>query len=349
MRLCYVSDQYNHLWPFNEQRVPKFLQDKHNHIKSFGQASRYYQSLICFVNEGDYLDSSVTDYACLFLWYLSSASWYEFSPNKILYSLVPCGGSSSGFAESIVVILASDDKKLVKAALELLDGLWCNTSAATHFDILESGLFKFLPEYFYEEQMLCYQGPNKYMMKILTSFIKESYQDSILKICKTRNISVESFQQTFIDEFLEPIKPFLEFVCSYRREYDVKKEALIFSNLITTILESSPHVEPMTQFVLSSSSLALAYTDSLALFDASNRTYDLLQSMLDGVCSWRGEYPAVQKRGRRVVAKLREEGLSDEIELFLHSFRFSQHKYSLAFIAGCLIDLFGGNIPIRAN
>ncbi|KAK2954352.1 hypothetical protein BLNAU_10684 [Blattamonas nauphoetae] len=224
MRLCYVSDQYNHLWPFNEQRVPKFLLDKHYPIQSFGQASRYYQSLICFVNEGnDLYLNGVTDYACRFLWYLSPASWYEFSPNTILHKLVPSGGSCSGFAESIVVLLASDDKKLVKAALELLDGLWCNTSAATHFDILASGRHGLSS--CHKRDMFYWQGPNKYMMKILTSFIKESYQDSTLEIWEKRNISVESFHQTFIDEFLEPIKPFIKFVCSYRREYDVKKQS----------------------------------------------------------------------------------------------------------------------------
>ncbi|KAK2954354.1 hypothetical protein BLNAU_10686 [Blattamonas nauphoetae] len=296
------------LWPFNEERPPDFLLGKYKHRKSFGQASRYYQSLICFVKERNSLYlTDVTSYACRFLWCLSPDSWYQCSPDDILYKLVPTSdGSCSGFVESIVVLLTTNDDDLVKAALKLLRDLWSNTSPATHFDILASGLFALLPEYFYEEQLLDSQAPNN----------SDSSPDSTCEICEKRNISVESFHQTFVDYFLEPIEPFLEIIFTFRREFEYEKQVLIFSNLITKILESSPHMEQMTEYILSSSSFALAYTDSLAFFESHTVTVALLDHVLDDVCSWLEEYPTVQKRERQILAKLREEGLSDEIELF---------------------------------
>ncbi|KAK2955125.1 hypothetical protein BLNAU_9854 [Blattamonas nauphoetae] len=296
------------LWKANKEGTMQaamanhFLLNKHSHIKSLDNASKYYLSLACFIEELHYLDGSMTYYACRFLRYLIPAYWNEFSPDDILYELVPVhDGSCSGFAESIVILLTSSNEDLVKAALELLDGLVCSADPANHFDLLATGLFDSLPESLYEEYMNYLQAPNKSLMNIVT--------------------------MTFIDYFLEPIKPFLEIIFTFRRQFEGENEALIFSNFLAATVEFSLIQEQKTQPVLSSSSFALAYTDSLALFDASKINSTLLHGASDCVRpSWE-EYPAVLKRGRRVFAKLREEGFSDEIELFLLAYRPSTNPF----------------------
>ncbi|KAK2953953.1 hypothetical protein BLNAU_11055 [Blattamonas nauphoetae] len=331
---------------FQANEPPKFLSDKHHHIKSFKEASTYYQSLICFVKERNSLYlTDVTFYACRFLWYLSPASWYHFSPDDILYSLVPTSdGSCSGFAESIVILLTSSDKKLVKAALELLGGLLLKTSPVTSFDILATRLFNSLQYYYFEDDIHYSQTPYFSLMNVVTMVLKVAIPETTREICEKRSISIKSFQQTFIDKLLEPIEPFLDFFFPFRRVFEKEKKVLIFSNLLAATVELSLIQKHMAQLAMSYSLIALVFTDSLALFESHNVTVTLLQSVLHGVRRWLKQNPAVLKRGRRVVAKLREEGLTDEIELFLGAYRFSQWEDRLDHMAVDLIDNFGGNI-----
>ncbi|KAK2942931.1 hypothetical protein BLNAU_22142 [Blattamonas nauphoetae] len=70
----------------------------------------------------------------------------------------------------------------------------------------------------------------------------------------------------------------------------------------------------MTLFVLSSS-IALTYTECLDCYENGHLISNLLESVREGVRAWKREGPAVRKRGQQILAKLCEEGLSDEIEL----------------------------------
>ncbi|KAK2962891.1 hypothetical protein BLNAU_1914 [Blattamonas nauphoetae] len=87
-----------------------------------------------------------------------------------------------------------------------------------------------------------------------------------------------------------------------------------FSSLFGRIVEQSSCLEEITLFVLSSS-FALAFSDNLHFFETAKLTIILLRNEMKGVHAWKNIGPAFQKRGQPILAKLRDEGLTDKIEL----------------------------------
>ncbi|KAK2948843.1 hypothetical protein BLNAU_16186 [Blattamonas nauphoetae] len=84
---------------------------------------------------------------------------------------------------------------------------------------------------------------------------------------------------------------------------------------------------------------------NLQFFKTNTLSIYLLRSLKKGLRAWRKEGPAVQKRGQQIMAKLREEGISDEIELpFQHSVLFNDRRHNI-FLGIQLIDLIDGNVP----
>ncbi|KAK2946204.1 hypothetical protein BLNAU_18880 [Blattamonas nauphoetae] len=99
--------------------------------------------------------------------------------------------------------------------------------------------------------------------------------------------------------------------------------ASAFSAFLIGLSEQSPYLPLATQFVLSSS-FALTFTDTL-LFVEDDHVLIQLQTCLPSRTSWAEDAPAVQKRGKQILAKLDEEGLSDAFERHI---RFTSPVYS---------------------
>ncbi|KAK2959009.1 hypothetical protein BLNAU_6025 [Blattamonas nauphoetae] len=148
--------------------------------------------------------------------------------------------------------------------------------------------------------------------------------------------------------FFHPIQPFLEFICRNWHQIDDSKESSTFSHLSATILEFSPLLEETTQFVLSSS-FALTFTASLVSLETAELTLDLLRSVEFGFRSWQKDDPAVRKRGQQIVTKLRDEGLSDELELHFQSCGDYSISYYHIFLGARAMTQLGGNARCWGN
>ncbi|KAK2963970.1 hypothetical protein BLNAU_1051 [Blattamonas nauphoetae] len=72
--------------------------------------------------------------------------------------------------------------------------------------------------------------------------------------------------------------------------------------------------EQITQYALSSS-LTLVFTDCIHHLELQRQTRQLILNILRGISAWQKDNRSVQKRGHQILTKLREEGISDEIEL----------------------------------
>ncbi|KAK2961667.1 hypothetical protein BLNAU_3465 [Blattamonas nauphoetae] len=150
------------------------------------------------------------------------------------------------------------------------------------------------------------------LMNIVESLLFCSIPDVSRLISQQRKTTMETFHNIFIDKFFLPITPFLEFVFKYRREIPDSRVSRSFEAILGELIKCSPFMEPMIQFVLSSS-FALVFTDSLDFFNTDDNKGTLLKKMLEGLEQWKRIPPAAQKNGRQILARLRGEGLSDEI------------------------------------
>ncbi|KAK2958918.1 hypothetical protein BLNAU_6167 [Blattamonas nauphoetae] len=131
-------------------------------------------------------------------------------------------------------------------------------------------------------------------------------------ICRYKHVSERSFKRVYITKFFNPIQPFLEYICRNRRRIEDSRNSWHFPSLIGKIVESSRDMEETTQFVLSSS-IALTCTDCPTFFETDNLTVTLLEDIRSarrqiGYCR-----PADRWRPLQILAKLRDDGLSDVV------------------------------------
>ncbi|KAK2943975.1 hypothetical protein BLNAU_21121 [Blattamonas nauphoetae] len=291
-----TSSQPNSIWSFiqayHDDKTPLFLRPL-LHFRSFEQESKVYLSLVDFIKEGNNPDNKATEKACAILENITPVLFNEVTSEQVLFELVPTpDGSCSGFTESIVLLLTRSNEMISRSILRLLDGMVSCTSPDIQFDFIATGVFEHLPQAFYEQELHL----------------------SLLQICFNGNCGKVT---TFLDKFFRPIEPFLVFVCNQRRriaEVENSEAFDDFPNLIGTIVECSPFMEEMTQFFLTSP-FAVTLLNCLHFYDNDNVTCILLEKLSEGFGQWRKDSSAVQKLGQHIVAKLREEGLTDQIEL----------------------------------
>ncbi|KAK2946270.1 hypothetical protein BLNAU_18791 [Blattamonas nauphoetae] len=325
----------------NCEETPLFLRTEPNKLTTIEQVSQLFLSLVDFVMKGCPLDENVTRQTCDLLESFAPDHSDHFSADQILYELVPKpDGSCSGFTESIIPLLTSSNEALVQATLSLLSGIVLYTSSFTHFDILETGLFKLLPQAFYEQEMHLLAKHSFSLMNLVRWFILDSESDPTRAICDERQLSIETFQHIFIDHFFHPVGPFLESVFRHRRRFVDCRTCWEWSELLGSIFECSPSLEQMTLFVLSSS-FALTFTDCVSFAGTSPFTNRLLWFVRDRISKWKKEGPAVQKRGQQILTKLSEEGLSEEFELHLRTFEDGTNERRNISMGAQLIHLLG--------
>ncbi|KAK2949705.1 hypothetical protein BLNAU_15376 [Blattamonas nauphoetae] len=135
------------------------------------------------------------------------------------------------------------------------------------------------------------------------------------------------------------------FICSHRRRIADTGDSHSFSTLDGTIFTYSLFLGQMTEFVLSSP-LALASMDCVVISETGSLTVALLWNVMKYFGAWKEDDASVEKRKQRIVAKLREEGISDVIELHIkrkYDYRFRNLRI---FLGAKLIDQLGGNAPL---
>ncbi|KAK2941033.1 hypothetical protein BLNAU_24062 [Blattamonas nauphoetae] len=316
-----TSSQPNSIWSFiqayHDDKTPLFLRPL-LHFRSFEQESKVYLSLVDFIKEGNNPDNKATEKACAILENITPVLFNEVTSEQVLFELVPTpDGSCSGFTESIVLLLTRSNEMISRSILRLLDGMVSCTSPDIQFDFIATGVFEHLPQAFYEQELHLSPPSDLFLMATVAKLLSCSTPSSTQIICRDRQLSVDTFQQTFLDKFFRPIEPFLVFVCNQRRriaEVENSEAFDDFPNLIGTIVECSPFMEEMTQFFLTSP-FAVTLLNCLHFYDNDNVTCILLEKLSEGFGQWRKDSSAVQKLGQHIVAKLREEGLTDQIEL----------------------------------
>ncbi|KAK2942556.1 putative D-isomer specific 2-hydroxyacid dehydrogenase, NAD binding domain containing protein [Blattamonas nauphoetae] len=295
---------------------PYFLRTDPESIKAINEASRSYLSLVDFIKEGNKLSDKGTRQACALLHRIENPFSRPLTAEQLFSQLVPTrDGSCSGFTNSMITLLTSSNEELIQSTLSLLShvvGMF--DLGPINFDFLASGFFSLLPQAFYEQDMHL----------------------SNRRVCQPRHISKSTYQRTFMDKFFHPIEPFLDFVCRNRRDIADSDYTWTFSYLLESIVDYSTFQVQMTQFLLSSL-LALTLTDFLLFIETDKSVGSLLWGLKNVFREWKREHPAVRKRGQQILSKLREEGISDEFELYLQNSRFTFFQDEYIFIGARVI------------
>ncbi|KAK2950642.1 hypothetical protein BLNAU_14448 [Blattamonas nauphoetae] len=327
-------------------RSPPFLHIVDpNTIRTVEDALISILSLVDFIKDGHNLNDIATQQACHLLDIITHGARNNFSGDGHIGKHVPTlVGSCSGFTESMIPLLTSSNEDIVRSALRLLAQTVTWGSKQTRFAFLETGFFTLLPRTFYEQEVHLMPSSKLFLMDIVHRFLWDSHPDYAHEILQSGQLSIDVVQQTFLNKFIHPIKPFLEYICRHRRRIPDSRKHRRFPELLAKILELSLLLEEMMQFVLSSS-FFVAFTDCLHFYETNRSTSHLLQSVVDPLSDWWKDCPVFQKRRQRIVAKLCEEGVSDEIELHMRCEGYDECEHDDVFLGAVLIGLWGGNTP----
>ncbi|KAK2942551.1 hypothetical protein BLNAU_22538 [Blattamonas nauphoetae] len=334
---------FRSLWPFNRDRTPLFLRINPRTYRTIEQLSPAYLSLVYFIKGGNKLGFIATNQACALLKQINPKFRARITFNNLLFELVPTpDGSCSGFADSLLLFLASTNTKLVQSTLSLLVDLMFFVEP-THVPLLETGFFALLPQSFYEQEVHLSSKHDLYLMQIVRGFVDLSDPNLSEDICRANHISMDSFHQTFIDKFFHPIQPFLEYACRNRRTIYKNGHHNRFQSLLESILTLSPSLEEMTQFVLSSS-IPIAYTDYLHLVEHISQIHQFYETLASITARWDRSEDRPRRR-QQIAVKLREEGVSDEIELNIRSSLYDFYEDRVVFFGARLLHKLGANAP----
>ncbi|KAK2952904.1 hypothetical protein BLNAU_12080 [Blattamonas nauphoetae] len=323
---------------------PLFLEFNPDNIRSVTLGSQPFMSLVAFVKEGNNLDHHAATQARVLLNRFRPRDDGPFTANTFLFDLVPTpDGSCSGFTESIILLITSSNEDLVIATWHLLDSIVTFATPQGRLAFLASGFFSLLPPAFYKQE-LHISTYTSCLIQIVSHFISNLHYLPRRSIVNERLRTRHSFEEIVMDKFIRPIEPFVDMMCKIRRRFYNSGRFLDWSDFFGKMIEFSPYVEPITQLVVSSS-VTLAYTDSLP-FVESDRAIDFLLRGLPRLSRvWRTNEPDILNREQQIMAKLREEGISDEIELLFQCRLLDQDEVIHFFRFGNSIRFLGRNAP----
>ncbi|KAK2959003.1 hypothetical protein BLNAU_6019 [Blattamonas nauphoetae] len=321
---------------------PFFLRTEPDDITTLDQLATLFRSLICHLEGGNSFTEMVSTRACVLLKRIVPLCREMDADPDIHFKHIHSPQSSfNRLIKSIVSLLRCSNEDLVQLTISCLCDILRRVSPSTLFDSIAAGLLSLLPHAFYQQDMHLVPHADSNLMVILYWLVCCSHPDNSRMICEKDEISTEAFQQIFMDKFIHPVEPFIEFICLNSRLIADSDDQSDFPRLLGTLVGHSPFLAQMTLSILSSS-VPFAYTASLAVFESAELTSALLHPLLDGLLEWQAEGPAVHLRSKQILAKLREDGLSDEIKFWKDTLRGSD---------GCelQVDQIGGATQDQFN
>ncbi|KAK2946205.1 hypothetical protein BLNAU_18881 [Blattamonas nauphoetae] len=145
-------------------------------VRTIRQASPLFLSLVAFVREGNNLDHKATRKACALLDKITPEDYREQAIKATFTKLVPTPDrSSSGLANSLALLLASSNEKLVESTLIFLRQILSVTPEPVLFNFIQSGFFTLLPQTFYEQELHLLPNRELHLMNIVTHVMHSKY------------------------------------------------------------------------------------------------------------------------------------------------------------------------------
>ncbi|KAK2955761.1 hypothetical protein BLNAU_9297 [Blattamonas nauphoetae] len=320
---------------------PLFMQIDRVTIGTIEKASRCYLSLVELVKSGTSLDAAAQEHACLFLDRIRPGYNRLFSCETILSKLIPHPvGTCSGLADSLVILLTCNSRRIVTSAFSFLEGLFSYLSWKGRYEIIETGLFSLLPAEFYFREVRLSLPSGLCLIANMTLILSCAFTPYAKEISQTRLISMETIRNVVCEKLVRPIAPVLNNL--YRNKHDLSDydQRRCSTKLLRELIRISAFHEETTR-VLSLSSFPLIFTDSLISMPSDTDTSALMNDLKSNIEDWQKGFSAEQQKENGMVVKLQEEGFSDVIEQTAKVIRIFQKKPNPHFTAVKLEPLSG--------
>ncbi|KAK2961663.1 hypothetical protein BLNAU_3461 [Blattamonas nauphoetae] len=301
-------------WSIDTFQEP-FLYSNTNSELSFDDKSSIYNSLVALVKTKYPFGDPLQDKVIRFLKSLGPQWGRQDQANQMVTDLVPSsGGSTSGFIDSIVVLLSSPHSTVVDAALSFLFKTLYHSSPAIQDCLVESDLISNVLATV-QPHTLPISGNEEIFDKLVNIIQNSAILASPLSLFGlgvTAAVEKSNHREMILQKVVIPSSQFVTFLISNRY---ILNELLLnsFMALLCAFLEMGPFHRPTLEFVLASP-VAMGFSDCLSFIEYGNCLRNILINITLSLEKWKREGPEVSQSGKRMLQALFSEGFEDTLE-----------------------------------
>ncbi|KAK2953704.1 hypothetical protein BLNAU_11261 [Blattamonas nauphoetae] len=250
------------------------------------------------------------------------------------------------FVTVILSLLATGNVDVRLVVFLFLEHTIYEAIRSLRLSFVETGFFTRLSTAIQQQDIRCDADFGRCLVSIVSDCLQPANFHFYLKRSHEETYLLPTIHQTIFDEVVKPMSGFVESVCQHRYDFD---DTLIstgcLSTLFRTLIHLSPLYTPTMDFVVSSS-IILAFTSCVVFFEDDDFVASFYRDLDFWMHRWkRNGDDSVRRRGREVLNRLKEEGISDELELH---YRMRDdppwNKYKPIAFASRTIDELGGNM-----
>ncbi|KAK2957974.1 hypothetical protein BLNAU_7150 [Blattamonas nauphoetae] len=314
-----------------------------NFLSDINQASSVFLSFTEFISKGGVLDDAGTERMCQFLKRITVKSGSTFNSEQILHELVPTpDGSCEGFSQRMVPLLTCLNTKIVLSVLHFFVSTLVPNVPLRKYQFIETRFFTRLPQPFLENDVHLTSQHDSSFMTLVRRCLECASPTSVADLFFWKQVTPSIIRQTVFDSVVKPLRPFWTFVCQNWQRITDHQIMDDYPHLLGALIQISPFHEETAQFVLSSQ-ICETSMSCLGYFELSNFGYILVNEIICGMENWNKEDQAVRQRGQTILVKMKEEGLTDLLELQIRL------RLTRTNIAAQLIHMLGGNCPFKVE
>ncbi|KAK2952717.1 hypothetical protein BLNAU_12366 [Blattamonas nauphoetae] len=251
--------------------------------------------------------------------------------------------SSITFVQSIVVLISSPNKAIIKSAMKMLDSLLNRCSSQMHLALVKADL---IPRLITTLNPLSFsfaevEDIHSSLMSSITCSLWLSTQEGLSTIENADESAKQSVHKTVLKQVLVPSEAFICHLCANRLSIMDRDMSNDFMNLLARLLHISPYYQPTMDFVLNMP-VVLTIPSCLAFFEDDDSIWSFLLSMAFNQQEWNEQGGPERQLWSEVLRMLRMEGICDMIEEKLQNDQDDSGGYILTYTIG-LNNLQGTN------
>ncbi|KAK2946514.1 hypothetical protein BLNAU_18556 [Blattamonas nauphoetae] len=251
--------------------------------------------------------------------------------------------SLTDFVQSILALISSSNRAIVKATMTMLGNLIPRISAKVRLALIKADLIPQLVNTLNPMTLSFAEAVDIHtnLMRIIWKSLSLATPNGL----EIRDPSGRpAVHETILQQVVAPSEKYIWHLCVNRLSIVNGDKSIFFLYLLTQLLQISPHNQPTMDLVLNMP-VILTIPSCLTLFEDDYSVWLFMSSMVDTQREWNKQRGEVRQKWKTVHRMLRMEGIEDAIEEKLRDDKNGHYGRWLVAYLIRWINLHGLNLP----
>ncbi|KAK2953036.1 hypothetical protein BLNAU_12025 [Blattamonas nauphoetae] len=321
-----------------------FLNWGEEDLESEDEVSVVFRSLVTTLELQPVLDSSLERKAVRFLESVIPSG--RDSADAFLISLGTLAeNSSSGFVQSIVVLISSTSRVVTTAAMKILDYLIWSCSTKIGLALVRAGLIPQLVNTLNPQSLSFAEAVNIHtgLIKIINYSLWLTTQNGLAKLEIKDENKQQAVHETVFQQVLTPSEKYICHLCVNRFSIVAEDPSFDFVRLLARLLRISPYYQPTLDFVVNMP-VGLAIPSCLVFFEIESSIRSFLSLLVNAQREWNTKTRQMRQMRKASLRMFGIEGFEDVTEERLPN---DQERYGRRIVDDSIKwnNLQGMNLP----